>query len=273
MNDSDFLAEILANPHDDVPRLVYADWLEEQGHPRGEFIRIQCELAAGVEGEERRIDLQVRERDLLDEFDEEWAGTVPSLVTRHVFLRGFVEYVVMAMQEFSDRAEELFQLAPIRHAMLNCRRSADTVALAECLQLEQLNGLVLSGVDDTGIKRIFRNRSFFQLERLILSQNRLHDSSVEALAECPSLINLKVLDLSHNALRNLSAITLAETPYIQKLESLLLSHNEIRLIGANALAESSNFDQLKHLDFRRNPSSQRIVEILRQRFGVKNCEV
>src|SRR5262249_51734963 len=41
-----FLQAILAAPEDDTPRLVYADWLEERGDPRGEFIRIQCELAA-----------------------------------------------------------------------------------------------------------------------------------------------------------------------------------------------------------------------------------
>lgn len=42
-----FIAAILADPDNDQPRLVYADWLEEQGDPdgRGEFIRVQVELA------------------------------------------------------------------------------------------------------------------------------------------------------------------------------------------------------------------------------------
>ena len=35
---------ILANPTDDGPRLVYADWLEERGDLRGEFLRIQTAL-------------------------------------------------------------------------------------------------------------------------------------------------------------------------------------------------------------------------------------
>ena len=40
------LAAILANPAEDTPRLVYADWLEEHGREeRAEFIRVQCELA------------------------------------------------------------------------------------------------------------------------------------------------------------------------------------------------------------------------------------
>lgn len=37
--------EILGNPDDDVPRLIAADWLEDNGHPqRAEFIRVQIQL-------------------------------------------------------------------------------------------------------------------------------------------------------------------------------------------------------------------------------------
>jgi len=37
-----FLQAILDDPDNDDLRLVYADWLEERGDPRGEFIRLQC---------------------------------------------------------------------------------------------------------------------------------------------------------------------------------------------------------------------------------------
>ncbi|VTR96727.1 Repeat-companion domain protein OS=Isosphaera pallida (strain ATCC 43644 / DSM 9630 / IS1B) GN=Isop_0391 PE=4 SV=1 [Gemmata massiliana] len=41
------LAAIYANPDEDTPRLVYADWLDEHGDPaRAEFIRVQIELAS-----------------------------------------------------------------------------------------------------------------------------------------------------------------------------------------------------------------------------------
>jgi uncharacterized protein (TIGR02996 family) len=40
-----FLDDILANPSDDFPRLVYADWLADHGEERAEFIRVQVELA------------------------------------------------------------------------------------------------------------------------------------------------------------------------------------------------------------------------------------
>lgn len=44
--DRQLLRAILEKPEDDAPRLIYADWLEEDGQPeRAEFIRVQCELA------------------------------------------------------------------------------------------------------------------------------------------------------------------------------------------------------------------------------------
>ncbi|HVL15136.1 MAG TPA: TIGR02996 domain-containing protein, partial [Gemmata sp.] len=40
-----FVAAIVASPADDTPRLVFADWLEENGRPaRAELIRLQCRL-------------------------------------------------------------------------------------------------------------------------------------------------------------------------------------------------------------------------------------
>jgi uncharacterized protein (TIGR02996 family) len=46
MNEHDrFIQEILSHPDDDGRRLRYADWLEARGDPRGEYLRLECELA------------------------------------------------------------------------------------------------------------------------------------------------------------------------------------------------------------------------------------
>ena len=45
-DDAAFLAAIQAAPNDNTPRLVYADWLDEQGRPGGDFLRIDCEIAS-----------------------------------------------------------------------------------------------------------------------------------------------------------------------------------------------------------------------------------
>src|SRR5262249_14462810 len=48
-----FLRAVVADPADDATRLIYADWLEEQGDPRAQYLRLEMELA-GVppEGDE-----------------------------------------------------------------------------------------------------------------------------------------------------------------------------------------------------------------------------
>jgi uncharacterized protein (TIGR02996 family) len=45
VDEREFLAAIVAHPHDWAPRLVFADWLEERGDPRAELIRLLEELA------------------------------------------------------------------------------------------------------------------------------------------------------------------------------------------------------------------------------------
>lgn len=49
-----FLAAILADPRDDLRRLVYADWLDERDDPRGPFVRLHLALrAAGPDHADR----------------------------------------------------------------------------------------------------------------------------------------------------------------------------------------------------------------------------
>jgi uncharacterized protein (TIGR02996 family) len=85
-----FLRAILESPEDDTPRLVYADWLEEQGDPRGEFIRVQCLLARIREGDPQRRSLQRRERELLGEHGPKWQGPLRHLAGPLQFRRGFL---------------------------------------------------------------------------------------------------------------------------------------------------------------------------------------
>ena len=42
--DAAFLAAVAASPTESLPRLVYADWLDEQGDPRGEMVRVMEEM-------------------------------------------------------------------------------------------------------------------------------------------------------------------------------------------------------------------------------------
>ncbi len=48
MDDEAFLRAIAAAPADDAPRLVYADWLDERGDPRADFLRAEVAFAGAV---------------------------------------------------------------------------------------------------------------------------------------------------------------------------------------------------------------------------------
>ncbi len=71
--DEALLSAIRAEPDDDGPRLVYADWLEEHGEqPRAEFIRVQCELARLPGKDPRSAALVAREQELRRAHEARW---------------------------------------------------------------------------------------------------------------------------------------------------------------------------------------------------------
>lgn len=64
-----FLAEIFANPEDNSYRLVYADWLLEQGDPQGEFIHLQIHRESLPKNSAEAKQARKRERELLKEYE------------------------------------------------------------------------------------------------------------------------------------------------------------------------------------------------------------
>src|SRR5205085_3618750 len=102
MSDRDaFLRAIWDRPHDDLPRLIYADWLDEHGQPeRAEFIRLQCALDRLPEDDRRRPDLRERERQLAEAHEARWASELAPLVTQCAFRRGVVDGVSVDAAQF-----------------------------------------------------------------------------------------------------------------------------------------------------------------------------
>jgi uncharacterized protein (TIGR02996 family) len=77
MNDeTPFIEAILANPEDEAPRLIYADWLEERGDPRGEFLRLENALANLPRGDARRPSLRARLQEVRQGLGVEWLAQV-----------------------------------------------------------------------------------------------------------------------------------------------------------------------------------------------------
>src|SRR5262249_40656341 len=71
--DRHFLRAVFHQPDDDTLRLIYADWLEERGDPRGDFLRLEVELHRLAKGaEDRKATLQTEMANLQPELDADW---------------------------------------------------------------------------------------------------------------------------------------------------------------------------------------------------------
>src|SRR5262245_61137917 len=114
-----FMAAIRAAPEDDGPRLVFADWLDEQGeNDRAEFIRIQLKLHGDPYSPLRDTDLGTRQRVLAGSHFSEWFGGLRQLGARvgeEGLWRGFPRRVFLSnFERARAKIPRMFELAPIR---------------------------------------------------------------------------------------------------------------------------------------------------------------
>jgi uncharacterized protein (TIGR02996 family) len=111
---SALLASILASPDDDLPRLVYADWLDENGDPaRAEFIRTQIELANLPDHDPRYRQLEDREHELLSEHEAGWISDLPSRVHEWEWRRGFVDEVAGDSWQLTQLSGDISTTHPV----------------------------------------------------------------------------------------------------------------------------------------------------------------
>jgi uncharacterized protein (TIGR02996 family) len=172
-DDRAFLNAIIENPDDDGPRLVYADWLDEQGdHARAEFIRIQCEMAKFEPESVRWYELSLRSQRLLQRHQPAWLRDIQKYVRASTFRRGFVESVSMTARRFLKHGDFVFTHAPIRE-------------------------LVLSESRDL-LSQVLASPHLGRLHTLDLSFNRIDDSGALLLTTAPNLSGLTNLDLWYN---------------------------------------------------------------------------
>ena len=115
-----FLRAIIADPDDDLPRLVYADFLDETGDPdRAEFVRVQCRLAETEEHDPHFRELEDREHTLLAANEGKWFREREGL-NEWVWRRGFVDEVADSDSN-REASETLFAAQPIRRWNIQTR--------------------------------------------------------------------------------------------------------------------------------------------------------
>lgn len=114
---SGLLRAIRDNPDEDTPRLMYADFLDEEGDAaRAEFIRVQIERGTLPETDARRRALEDREHALLAEHERDWLGVAHDAdeLTEWEFARGFVNEVAASPVFMNGPGTDLCAAHPVR---------------------------------------------------------------------------------------------------------------------------------------------------------------
>jgi uncharacterized protein (TIGR02996 family) len=75
-DDRPFVDAILARPDDDGLRLVYADWLDERGDGRGEYLRLTLERAKHTSKSRKYEAVTTRLTEIEPGIDPEWVASV-----------------------------------------------------------------------------------------------------------------------------------------------------------------------------------------------------
>ncbi len=96
------LAEVLADPASDAPRLVYADWLQQQTDPRGELIALQLQANRTPAQDERIAKLVGNKPNVT-----KWLGPLAAVVKEPVFARGFLDACAVELTTKKHREELL----------------------------------------------------------------------------------------------------------------------------------------------------------------------
>jgi uncharacterized protein (TIGR02996 family) len=116
LEEADFIYQIRANPRDVSVRLIYADFLEDQGDVRGEFIRVQCQLTDPDFASQDRTGLLAREAELLQTHGESWLAPLRDCgalgLSLRCFERGLIQRARFGAEVFARSAEAICNAAP-----------------------------------------------------------------------------------------------------------------------------------------------------------------
>ena len=168
-----FLKAVLADPDSDGPRLVFADWLQEQGDQlRADFIRVDCEYARLDRDDPRYQGVSNRRHRLRMKYEPVWGKSLPewSRDLRPRLHRGFGGIVHTSISNFVRLAPRALRVMPIQQAELN-------------------------NFSTQGVAKLVASKHLAKLRRLDLTEPDLSTDDVRALALCPHLAGLTELRL------------------------------------------------------------------------------
>lgn len=201
MSFESLLAAVIANPDDDVLRLAFADWFDENGQSdRAEFIRVQIERARLQADDPRQSELMHREVVLLAEHGQEWFGFAPN--DHLVFRRGFVEGIALH-PEHKLQLEEIFRTHPIRELRLIGTSSGDGARLAERPELARIERLwidsaVVEPNDYDEVKTLLASK-WWRKMRMLRLRTGFAEDDLRTIFSHPGFANLRELQINFGA--------------------------------------------------------------------------
>lgn len=263
------LSAVLARPADTLARLVFADYLDESGHPaaaaRAAYIRHQVAAADAPDGPPR-LRIARLAAELRSQFRDEADAVLDTPQAAGVFAtreRGFVAELRATALSLRTHAAALFQAAPVTSLWVE-DFAAHTDWMRSALYLRGVTRLKIGPAawpnGHHAARRTLptgaQETVFVEAETLIASR---HFRAVEHL------------DLSRNGLGDFWLLwfvtRLADAPLGHALTSLDLSHNDLGDGAASLLASARGLDRLDHLDVRANRLSDGARGLVRRRFG------
>lgn len=214
-NEQRLFQTMMENPEDMDLRLVIADWYQEQGDPRGEFIQIQIALDRLPRRHIWRADIRRREGEFLAEHRNVWDAPLHQFLNQTAFKgrvrarrgdvrgweyrRGFVEYIRANAGVLMDSLATFLQLGPLCSARIwNIRHD---------------------------LPRFRRWEGLRRFVKLDLRHDHLNDAGREELLNSPHLENLRELNLVDTGLTDLSVDRLTAGEQLPSLKRLVLSQN------------------------------------------------
>jgi len=276
MTDEGLLAAILAEPDNDEPRLVYADWLDDHGdHARAAFIRLECALhgmltpaggAPEVWEQPRFRALRSRATELWSAHAERWYPGLERYAKEVETERGFPHHVALPVRQFLSHGEAIFAVAPtVRNVFLG-RLGRNTPALAACPALAHVREL-------TFFETPFRAREaeqFFASPHLGnlrsfeigFTDTQMGPRGARALAGCRSLGPLEHLDVHNHAVYDSGARSLLVCQRLTALRRLHLGNNGLTDSAAHTLSEVRHLNRLTNLNLSSNHLTSRGAEHL-----------
>lgn len=240
MSGQALLAQVLAAPDEDPPRLVYADYLMEQGDPRGELIAVQVQLTQRITPARRKV-ARRREQELLAQ-NKFGAEETRGVAERFKLRRGFVDEVWASGPAFARGARGLLEKEPVRLVNLTGVQTSHIKKLLDDGVIGKLIGLRVSG-DEIDLSDLAASEQLRSLRRLNLSLSEIGDEGLEKLLGGGNL-QVESLTLNECAITDAGAVALAGSEAMRHLEKLFISRNEIGDEGAAALARSPHIGEM-----------------------------